>query len=321
MTILAPRPAAPADHDPTAGPRPEPSLAMRTSWWLLTAGALFFAIVHGLSLSNAVDQAGIVVMVFAAMAFTAVHGISRYGWRSMLTFFLIAAFWSYLWENLSIHTGFPFGSYHYDNSWGPKLIDAPYFLALGYFQLAYLSWNMAHLLLGRYSNTMRGRWLFVMPTIASLVMVMLDYVFDPYNSTLQGHYVWHHGGAFFGVPFSNYLGWYLCVWTMYQTFAVFQYFVQRRRPDVDQPAVLFSKAFWLTNIATFCAWAVTFIMKGFTVDQYATVASLDGIVWRQSYLLQTGGLIALTTMGFVAVLALLKLTVLDEMPSAEATRH
>jgi len=33
--------------------------------------------------------------------------------------------------------------------------------------------------------------------------------------------VWQHGGAYFGVPLTDFLGWYLVVYVIYQLFALY----------------------------------------------------------------------------------------------------
>jgi uncharacterized membrane protein len=42
-------------------------------------------------------------------------------------------------------------------------------------------------------------------------MVSWDLTIDPMMSTINGNWVWHDGGSYFGVPVSNFLGWYLTV--------------------------------------------------------------------------------------------------------------
>ena len=44
---------------------------------------------------------------------------------------------------------------------------------------------------------------------------------DAPNATIARAWVWHHGGAMFGVPLSNYLGWLLTSWLFYLGFALY----------------------------------------------------------------------------------------------------
>jgi uncharacterized membrane protein len=53
------------------------------------------------------------------------------------------------------------------------------------------------------------------PAIASFIMVSWDLTIDPMMSTITGNWVWHNGGSYFGVPVSNFLGWYLTVYVFF----------------------------------------------------------------------------------------------------------
>lgn len=52
-------------------------------------------------------------------------------------------------------------------------------------------------------------------------MVMWDLTIDPISSTLQNIWVWVNPGAYFGVPVSNYFGWFLVVYIFFQIFALY----------------------------------------------------------------------------------------------------
>ena len=50
-------------------------------------------------------------------------------------------------------------------------------------------------------------------------MTQWDVVMEPAVSTIAKAWIWHDGGAHFGVPLSNYAGWLLTSWLFYQAFA------------------------------------------------------------------------------------------------------
>ena len=68
-------------------------------------------------------------------------------------------------------------------------------------------------------------------------MTQWDVVMDPPEATISKAWIWHDGGAHFGVPLSNYLGWLLTSWLFYQAFAIYL----SRRHDVSA---------WTVNQAT-----------------------------------------------------------------------
>ena len=62
---------------------------------------------------------------------------------------------------------------------------------------------------------------FAVPFIAAFVMVMRDLTFDPRASTIEHQWIWEQGGGYFGVPLTNYLGWFFTVYLFLQLFALF----------------------------------------------------------------------------------------------------
>jgi uncharacterized membrane protein len=119
--------------------------------------------------------------------------------------------WPIAWaaEFSSIHVGFPFGLYHYTGlTRGQEIYVAgvPLFDSLSFTFLAYAAYCLARLL------PRRGRA--ATAVVAGFFMMMLDVVIDP--AAVKGerwflgdlfHYA--EGGVYFGVPLSNFAGWWL----------------------------------------------------------------------------------------------------------------
>jgi len=161
------------------------------------------------------------MMASSLTLFGLLHGASTYGWRGILLFMVVCLGVSNAFENLSIMTGFPFGWYHYSDALGPKLFLVPLLIGPAYFGMGYLSWTLARAILGDEDTGLSGLLSFVTPVIASFIMVSWDLTIDPMMSTINGSWVWHNGGSYFGVPLSNFLGWYLTVYVFFQCFALY----------------------------------------------------------------------------------------------------
>ncbi len=146
------------------------------------------------------------------------HGYKRYG-KNIAIFFIITWIVSFSLENLSIATGFPFGFYHYSPTLG--FLTVPLIIIFAYFSIGYLSWVLSHVLTGQYAKKLEGKQIFIVPFIAAFIMVMWDLTVDPISSTLQGLWVWTYPGAYFGVPLSNFFGWFLVVYLFFQIFALY----------------------------------------------------------------------------------------------------
>jgi uncharacterized membrane protein len=153
--------------------------------------------------------------------FGLLHGASTYGWRGILLFLFICLGVSNAFENLSIMTGFPFGWYHYSDAMGPKLFLVPLLIGPAYFGVGYLSWTLARAIFRDEDARLFGLLSFATPAIAGFIMVSWDLTIDPMMSTINGSWVWHNGGSYFGVPVSNFLGWYLTVYVFFQCFALY----------------------------------------------------------------------------------------------------
>jgi len=122
------------------------------------------------------------------------------------------AFWA---EFSSTRIGVPFGLYHYTGSTRGKevyLANVPLFDSLSFTFLAYAAFALARWLLGH------GRGPAVV-FLSGVLMMLLDLVIDPLAVRggrwfLGEIFYYPEGGAYFGVPLSNFLGWALVGWVI-----------------------------------------------------------------------------------------------------------
>jgi uncharacterized membrane protein len=136
------------------------------------------------------------------------------GARRTLRFSAIAAAISLASEIPSIRWGFPYGLYHYlwEGPTGldprePSILGVPCFSTLSYVFLNYAAICLASVLVGARSRA-------ALAVVAGVCMVALDMIIDPI--ALQGEkwflgkmYWYPGGGEHFGVPITNYAGWFL----------------------------------------------------------------------------------------------------------------
>jgi uncharacterized membrane protein len=117
---------------------------------------------------------------------------------------------------------------------------------------------------------------------------------DPIWATVVRAWIWQQGGPYFGVPLSNFFGWYLTVYIIYQVFALY---LRKRAINLDPPlsgyvqlAILFygvsaagnllllfprpglsqvtdatGKVWQVSSIVAACVFGTTFTMGAFTV--------------------------------------------------------
>lgn len=155
-----------------------------------------------------------------ALPLVLVHGIRRYGWKGM-GFFVVATYViSTFWEALSIHTGFPFGHYHY--TMYPQILGVGFMIGPAYISLGYISWQVANAIFQEADTRIsRASSAVIVSALSAVVMTVYDLATDATASTIGHAWIWERGGAFFGVPVSNFLGWWFCTFSFYVVFALF----------------------------------------------------------------------------------------------------
>jgi len=238
--------------------------------------------------------------VFSALAFAVVHGARQYRWRGILVFALICVVVGNISENLGVVTGFPFGRYYFAELVGPKLFHVPVLLGLAYIGMAYVSWVLGCAIAGNSSISAKGVRMLAVPLLASLIMVAWDLAQDPVWATVLHGWVWLDGGPWFGVPVSNFLGWYANVFVIYLLFALFlqrNAAVERQlNPAVYRAAILFY---------TFCATGNVLQMARH--PDSAFVRDPTGRLWRVADITLASALVSIFVMGAFAVLAWIRL--------------
>jgi putative membrane protein len=141
-----------------------------------------------------------------------------------------------------------------------------------------------------------------LPIVAAFVMTQWDLVMDPPESTISKAWIWHDGGAHFGVPLSNYLGWLLTSWLFYQAFALYlRHHAVRWPPGTQQPRKLL-----LIAILFYVSAGLTHVVPWLTGDS-GEVADAAGRIWQIHDLRETTVAVMLFTMFFTAMLAMLRL--------------
>ena len=182
--------------------------------------------------------------------FALIHGARIYGSRSILVFTTLSLGIGTLFEIVSLRTGFPFGHYRFTDLMGPKLFDLPILLALAYVGMGYLSWVLGLTILGYQNEPLLGRKIVLLPLMASFAMTAWDLSMDPVWADIDKAWVWRDGGSYYGVPISNFFGWFLTVCIFYQLFALY---VRKRaispsRTSHGRLAVLFYIASAIGNL-------------------------------------------------------------------------
>jgi uncharacterized membrane protein len=270
-----------------------------TALWLVIACIL----VAGIGFSwNPTPFAQAMAAIFIASAL--LHASFFYGWRAALILFIICVTITFIVENIGAATGFPFGRYHFEvGSSLPHIGRIPIIVGPLWFGAGYFSWVVAATLLDSADRRLERRFnFFALPVVAAFVMTQWDLVMEPPEATIAGAWVWHDGGADFGVPLSNYFGWLLTAWLFFQAFAVYL-----RRWSAQQPQCVWpDRKLQLIAILFYVSAGLTHVIP-WLMGQTGEVVDASGHAWQIHDVRETTVAIMLFTMFFSALLAALRL--------------
>jgi putative membrane protein len=136
------------------------------------------------------------------------HAVYTLGTRRSLVFFGLSTTVPFIMEELAIRTCMD-GCYTYTEVLGLKLGHVPIIIALGWFSTGYVAYTLVNLIAeGRNWSAHRGAvWICCLALTSAFVQTAWDLSGDPFMVHVEGAWIWSKGGAFFGVPFANYIGW------------------------------------------------------------------------------------------------------------------
>ena len=101
-------------------------------------------------------------------------------------------------EAAGVHFGLPFGEYAYTGVLQPQVSGVPFVMGFAWMALvAFASDFAARLRLAPC----------VAVVCAALLTTATDLVIDPLAANSLGYWRWAQGGAYYGIPFSNFVGW------------------------------------------------------------------------------------------------------------------
>ncbi|MCA0268799.1 MAG: carotenoid biosynthesis protein [Bacteroidetes bacterium] len=121
--------------------------------------------------------------------------------KSQLAFFALwGTFCGGMSELMGTSTGFPFGAYAYGDWLGPKFLDhVPYLIPPSWFAMSLLSLDLASRVTSRRAERI---------VVAAVFMTLWDVALDPAMSRAFPMWTYPGGGFFFGMPISNWAGWF-----------------------------------------------------------------------------------------------------------------
>ncbi len=199
---------------------------------ILATGAFFMANV--VIPPEARFVSGINVILFALPVFWATRW--WLGWRDAVLLFVTLGVLALAIETSAMITGFPYGHFGYSELLGYRLFGlTPWTVFLAWTPLVLAAYGIAaRLVVG-------SRLWAVRIILVSILLVVFDLVLDP-GAVKIGFWRYEGGGAFYGVPVSNFVGW---LFSGAVGGIVLEIFTAIKKPLLPAPAQLISSTFFI----------------------------------------------------------------------------
>lgn len=170
--------------------------------WALSVAVVALQIPYPLVHGDARDVLTIAtVAVFAAASLA--HAATSYGVRYAAALLVVVGLGGFLVEVLGVHTGVPFGRYHYRDDLGVSVWGVPLVIPLAWVMMA----HPARIVARRLTSS---PWALV--AVAAVALASWDVFLDP-QMVSAGHWQWSdlrpHLPGVADVPLSNFGGWLL----------------------------------------------------------------------------------------------------------------
>ena len=140
------------------------------------------------------------VIPMLLLALPTYSDLIRTNFKKGILIIIVLSVYAAMIEALSILTSFPYGSFVYNKQLGYKLFDVvPWTVGFGWAPLVIGCFTLGiWQFKNRYNQFIFG----------VLFLVSADLVLDP-GAVLMRFWTWENPGIYYGIPFSNYLGWLL----------------------------------------------------------------------------------------------------------------
>lgn len=113
---------------------------------------------------------------------------------------VIVALMGFVVEAIGVRSGIPFGRYAYTGALQPQLFGVPVVMGFAWMALVAFACDFA-------SRLHLPLW--PAAAFAALLTTATDLVIDPLATNQFGYWVWANEGAYYGIPYTNFAGWFI----------------------------------------------------------------------------------------------------------------
>jgi len=155
--------------------------------------------------------------LYFAVAFVLLHSVVTLGKRKTAIFFSLAVLIGFLSELFGTLYGWIFGQYYYSESMRSLLGLMSFATPFSWGAIIYICYSLTNLFLsglgGEKPRQTDRFWRYIgaivlLSSIDGLAAMNLDMILELVSVSI-GAWTWSNGGPYFGIPISNFIGWFL----------------------------------------------------------------------------------------------------------------
>jgi uncharacterized membrane protein len=189
-----------------------------------------------------------VVLLFGV---SAAHLVETRGIRRAFAMVAIAFTITLGFELVGVATGLVYGSYSYTDQLGPKVLGlVPIVVPVAWLMMLYPAYETATIVLPNMTGAVVQP---VRAVVAAFAMTAWDLSLDP-RMVRDGNWFWNNGGAYFGIPLSNFAGWLLTACVIYALWQVIDSRNSRQQPWATLPVYMYIVTWLAESCANILVW-------------------------------------------------------------------
>ncbi len=214
-----------------------PRLLLLAAWVLTMISIPIIRWVVG----DAVLHWGVIASVLLQAAAVVALIQAAWGTRETLRVIILVLPLAWLVERIGSTTGIPFGEYHYTEALAPLLGGVPLIIPVAWLMMLPAAWAVAAAITGQAAG-----WRFVL--VSAAAFTAWDLFLDP-QMVRWGYWVWAEPGAYFGIPWINYFGWFV-------SSALITAAVRPKSPPIGPLLAVYTITWLLQSIGQAIFWAM-----------------------------------------------------------------
>lgn len=172
----------------------------------------------------------------------------KWGWQKTAGTAVLIATLALFVEWLGSTTGFPFGSYSYTNLMQPQIAHVPALIPFAWFMMLPCAWAVARQIQAQLPQRWANNQLLYL-LLAGLAFTAWDLFLDP-QMVGWGLWQWDNPSGYFGIPWSNYVGWW-------GTAVLLTALIRPNNLPVKPLLIIYTITWFLETVGLFFFWGLT----------------------------------------------------------------